>query len=136
MRRLQADFGTSIILITHDMGIVAEMADRVIVMYAGRKVEEGAVADVFESPRHPYTSGLLDALPRLSSAPGPRRRLTEIPGMVPPLTRLPEGCRFAARCPLANQRCVEAYPPFEEKAPGQWAACWESHRLPGRMLPP
>jgi peptide/nickel transport system ATP-binding protein len=135
MRKLQQDFGTSIILITHDMGVVAEMADRAIVMYAGRKVEEGDVDAVFERPRHPYTRGLLDALPRISASPGMTRgRLTEIPGIVPPLTRLPVGCRFSPRCALTTDRCIAAYPPMEEKAHGHSAACWESHRLSERGL--
>ncbi len=131
MKILQDEFGTAIILITHDMGVVAEMADRVIVMYAGRKVEEGNTAALFDHPRHPYTRGLLEARPRMSATPTEvRGRLLEIPGIVPRLTLLPVGCRFAPRCSLAVERCVEQYPPLEEKAPGQLAACWESHRLP------
>jgi len=131
MKTLQDEFGTAIILITHDMGVVAEMADRVIVMYAGRKVEEGDTAALFDHPRHPYTRGLLEARPRMTITPTEvRGRLREIPGIVPPLTRLPVGCRFAPRCPLAVERCVEQYPAFKQKAPGQWAACWESDRLP------
>ncbi len=133
MRKLQDDFGTAIVLITHDMGVVAEVADRVVIMYAGRKVEEGTVADVFEHPRHPYTEGLLGALPKLGRAgPVGSRPLTEIPGIVPALTELPAGCHFADRCRYATDRCRAAYPPMEEKAPRQWAACWESGRLRGR----
>ena len=129
MRRLQDDFGTAIVLITHDMGVVAEMADRVIVMYAGRKIEEGPTAALFDNPCHPYTRGLLLARPRISERPGIGRvRLEEIPGVVPPLTRLPPGCRFAPRCGLRIERCFEQ-PIFDEKAPGQRAACWESDRL-------
>jgi oligopeptide/dipeptide ABC transporter ATP-binding protein len=131
MGELRDQLGTAIVLITHDMGVVAEMADRVIIMYAGRKVEEGPVADIFASPRHPYTRGLLAALPKLGEAgPVGSRRLNEIPGIVPSLTDLPAGCRFAARCTLATDRCRAEYPEFEEKRPGQWAACWESERLP------
>ncbi len=133
LRQLQDEFDTAIILITHDLGVVAEVADRVLVMYAGRKVEEGSVYDIFERPCHPYTRGLLDAQPSLSVLAGtdaaPNARLAEIPGMVPPLTELPAGCHFAPRCALATPRCTEAYPPYEEKAPAQWAACWESQRL-------
>jgi len=130
MRGLQSEFGSAIVLITHDMGVVAEMADQVIVMYAGRKVEEGDVEAIFETPRHPYTRGLLAALPVLgSAAAGKVHRLNEIPGIVPPLTRLPVGCRFAPRCPHATERCRVEYPPFEEKARGHWAACWESERV-------
>jgi peptide/nickel transport system ATP-binding protein len=131
MRDLKAELGSAIILITHDMGVVAEMADRVIVMYAGRKVEEGSVEAIFESPRHPYTKGLLGALPRLGEASRgrPRERLVDIPGFVPSLTNLPEGCRFASRCSLRTGRCQESYPPFERKAEGQWAACFHSEQV-------
>jgi oligopeptide/dipeptide ABC transporter ATP-binding protein len=113
------------------MGVVAEMADRVIVMYCGRKVEEGPVERVFERPRHPYTRGLLAALPQVGAGRGGRARgkLTEIPGLVPSLTNLPPGCRFEPRCPYAAPHCAERYPEVEEKAPGHFAACWESHRL-------
>jgi oligopeptide/dipeptide ABC transporter ATP-binding protein len=129
MRALQAEFGTAIVLITHDMGVVAEMADRVIVMYAGRKVEEAEATALFERPLHPYTRGLLAALPRLGRAgPAGSIRLNEIPGIVPALTDLPEGCRFADRCPLAGEECRAAYPPFEQKAPGRWVACWKAER--------
>ena len=127
MRTLQNEDGTSIILITHDMGVVAEMADRVLVMYAGRVVEEGTAVALFDGPLHPYTRGLLRARPRVSAAPSAMPdRLAEIPGMVPPPTMLPAGCRFGPRCPLAAERCAAEYPPMEEKAPGQSAACWES----------
>jgi peptide/nickel transport system ATP-binding protein len=113
------------------MGVVAEMADRVIVMYAGRMVEEGAVNSIFETPRHPYTLGLLKAIPSLNSLLGEekRSRLVDIPGIVPPLTNLPIGCRFAPRCELVIDQCIAEYPPYEEKAPGQWAACWRSDTI-------
>ena len=131
MRGLQDRFGTAIVLITHDLGVVAEMADHVIVMYAGRKVEEGEVEAIFEAPRHPYTRGLMDALPHLSLMQGQekRERLAEIPGIVPPLTNLPPGCRFAPRCALATERCRAENPPFEEKSRAHWAACWESDKV-------
>lgn len=131
MRKLQADFGTAIILITHDMGVVAEMADRVIVMYAGRMVEESDVNNIFEKPKHPYTLGLLKAIPALETLIGEERRsrLRDIPGIVPSLTNLPPGCRFAPRCELATAHCLLEYPPYEEKVPGQWAACWESEHI-------
>ena len=133
MKDLQERFGTAVVLITHDLGVVAETADRVVVMYAGRKVEEASVFDLFDRPCHPYTRGLLQAIPHLSTLQGTakRDRLSEIPGIVPALTRLPQGCRFAPRCTLASAQCEREYPPFEEKAPGQWAACWHSERLPG-----
>ncbi len=131
LRRLQDEFGTAIILITHDLGVVAEVADRVVVMYAGRKVEEGSVYDIFEHPRHPYTRGLLNAQPGLSGLDGGRRRgrLAEIPGIVPALTELPAGCHFAPRCSLADEHCRREYPPYRHQSAAQWAACWKSDRL-------
>ena len=128
---LRERFGTAVLLITHDLGVVAETADRVVVMYAGRVVEEAPVVELFERPRHPYTRGLLDAIPHLGLLQGENRpeRLREIPGIVPPLTHLPPGCRFAPRCPFATEKCVESYPPFEEKATGHKAACWHSDKL-------
>ena len=135
MAQLQRQLGTALILITHDLGIVAECAQRVIVMYAGRKVEEAAVEAMFASPFHPYTHGLIASIPRLPSMRGKPVELgadlTEIPGVVPALTDLPTGCAFAPRCALADQRCRAEYPPYEEKQPGHWAACWHSGRLAG-----
>ena len=132
---LQRKLDTALILITHDLGIVAETAQRVIVMYAGRKVEEADVEAIFALPLHPYTRGLLESIPRLPSMRGKAAeigaRLTEIPGMVPALTDLPAGCLFAPRCELADQRCRVEYPPYEEKRKGHWAACWHSARLGG-----
>ncbi len=132
---LQRELGTALILITHDLGVVAETAQRVIVMYAGRKVEEAGVEDIFERPQHPYTRGLLDSIPRLPSMSGKPvvagARLTEIPGMVPALVNLPAGCIFAPRCTLADARCAAEFPPYEEKQAGHWAACWHSDRIPG-----
>jgi peptide/nickel transport system ATP-binding protein len=128
---LRERFGTAVLLITHDLGVVAETADRVVVMYAGRVVEEATVDDLFASPRHPYTRGLLGAIPHLGLLQGAARpeTLQEIPGIVPPLTHLPPGCRFAPRCRFATTQCTEAYPPFEEKAPRHKAACWHSDQL-------
>ena len=132
---LQRELGTALILITHDLGIVAETAQRVIVMYAGRKAEEAEVEAIFESPLHPYTRGLIESIPRLPSMrgkPAPAgARLAEIPGMVPALTNLPPGCLFAPRCALADQHCRDTSPPYEQKRPGHWAACWHSDRLAG-----
>ena len=134
---LQRELGTALILITHDLGIVAETAQRVIVMYAGRKVEEADVESLFDLPLHPYTRGLIASIPRLASMRGKAAkagaRLTEIPGMVPALTALPAGCAFAPRCALADERCRAEYPPYVEKQPGHWAACWHSDRLAGRV---
>ena len=132
---LQQKLGTAVILITHDLGVVAETAQRVIVMYAGRKVEEASVDDLFAHPQHPYTHGLMASIPRLAvmlgegeSAPG---RLQEIPGMVPALSDLPPGCAFAPRCAHAEDRCRAAFPAYEEKRPGHWAACWRSREIFG-----
>jgi oligopeptide/dipeptide ABC transporter ATP-binding protein len=134
MRELQDTLGTAIILITHDMGVVAETADRVVVMYAGRKVEEAAVDDLFEHPGHPYTRGLFGSLPNLEVAArsNPRRtRLTEIKGMVPSLADLPQGCSFAPRCAFATDECRAAYPPLRQLRPGHLVACWHAERVMG-----
>ena len=132
---LQHKLGTAVILITHDLGVVAEVAQRVIVMYAGRKVEEAPVEELFARPQHPYTHGLMASIPRLTLMRGEpasnTERLQEIPGMVPALSNLPPGCVFAPRCAHAEKRCRDAYPPYEEKRPGHWAACWRSHELYG-----
>ena len=132
MRALKEKSGAAILLITHDLGVVAEMAERVVVMYAGRKVEEAPVEALFGRPRHPYTRGLLGSVPRLEDAveeESSRKRLAEIPGVVPSLREEMHGCTFAPRCPHAQARCREAYPPLEEKAPGHWVACWEADRI-------
>jgi peptide/nickel transport system ATP-binding protein len=132
---LQQKLGTAVILITHDLGVVAETAHRVIVMYAGRKVEEAPVEDLFAQPLHPYTRGLLQSIPRLGlmrgEGPSGGERLQEIPGMVPALSNLPQGCAFAPRCRYAVDLCREQYPAYEEKRPGHWAACWRSHEIAG-----
>ncbi|HEX5507239.1 MAG TPA: ABC transporter ATP-binding protein [Pseudolabrys sp.] len=132
---LQNKLGTAVILITHDLGVVAETAHRVIVMYAGRKVEEAPVEELFARPQHPYTHGLMASIPRLALMRGekedPAARLQEIPGMVPALTDLPAGCVFAPRCAHAEDRCQRAFPPYEKKRAGHWAACWRSHELYG-----
>jgi oligopeptide/dipeptide ABC transporter ATP-binding protein len=127
MRELRQTFGTAMILITHDMGVVAENADRVLVMYAGRKVEEAAVDDLFERPAHPYTRGLLDSIPYLDAGSNARRtgsRLNEIKGMVPVLSRLPPGCSFAPRCGQATERCLTEFPPLRTVRRGHTVACW------------
>ena len=124
MAELKRRIGAAIILITHDLGVVAEVAERVMVMYAGRKVEEAAVADLFRAPRHPYTLGLLGAVPRLgSSLAGSETRLAEIPGTVPSLKRRIVGCVFAGRCPRVTELCRQVAPALEPKAPGHLAAC-------------
>jgi peptide/nickel transport system ATP-binding protein len=124
MRDLKRRVGAAIILITHDLGVVAEVAERVMVMYAGRKVEEATVGDLFLTPRHPYTRGLLGAVPKLgSSVIGEEGRLAEIPGLVPSLKQRIDGCVFASRCPLATELCREVSPPLELKAASHSAAC-------------
>ena len=130
---LQRELGTALILITHDLGVVAETAQRVIVMYAGRKVEQASVEAIFDRPMHPYTRGLLDSVPHLTSISGDEapEHLNEIPGMVPALSNLPQGCAFAPRCKFADDQCTAQYPPFERKGDGHWAACWHSDRLGG-----
>ena len=134
MRELRRKTGAAIVLITHDLGVVAEMAERVVVMYAGRKVEEAPVAELFAHPLHPYTRGLLDSIPKLGAGSreggaGRRTRLAEIAGTVPSLSEPIVGCAFAPRCSYATTRCHEDSPPLEEKSSGHFAACWESERL-------
>ena len=132
MRELQDTLGTAIILITHDMGVVAETADRVVVMYAGRKVEEANVDDLFDNPGHPYTLGLLGSIPNVDAAArsaARRARLSEIKGMVPSLFNLPAGCSFAARCGHATDQCRAETPALEQHRPGHWVACWHADRL-------
>ena len=124
MTDLKRRVGAAIILITHDLGVVAEIAERVMVMYAGRKVEEAPVAELFRSPRHPYTRGLLSAVPKLgSSLAAAQTRLAEIPGVVPSLKQRIAGCIFASRCAFARDLCRRVAPALEEKAPAHFAAC-------------
>ncbi|MBV9833227.1 MAG: ABC transporter ATP-binding protein [Alphaproteobacteria bacterium] len=132
MRELQETTGTAIILITHDMGVVAENADRVVVMYAGRKVEEAPAKDLFDNPGHPYTKGLLGSIPHLDAAARKiktRPRLNEIKGMVPSLFNLPAGCSFAPRCGFATDQCTRVVPPLAEHKPGHFVACWHADKL-------
>ena len=118
---LQSRFGMALLLITHDLGVVAEQADDVVILYAGRIVEEAPVEQIFAAPLHPYTRGLLDSLPRIGA--DRLERLRPIPGTVPPLTRLPSGCRFRDRCSWAIDDCAAIDPPLEEKTAGHTAAC-------------
>jgi peptide/nickel transport system ATP-binding protein len=132
MADLKRRTGTAIILITHDLGVVAEFAQRVMVMYAGRKVEEAPVVELFRTPRHPYTQGLIGAVPKLgSSLEGEATRLAEIPGIVPSLKQRIQGCVFAGRCPRATEICRQVAPMLESKAPGHMAAC---HHAPKQAL--
>jgi peptide/nickel transport system ATP-binding protein len=127
MRELKTRLGSAIVLITHDLGVVAEMAERVMVMYAGRKVEETSVREIFANPLHPYTRGLLGSVPKLGSSlrdqePG-GSKLAEIPGLVPSLREKLTGCAFAGRCPMVTSLCRERAPALEAKAPGHEVAC-------------
>ncbi|MBO0848533.1 MAG: ABC transporter ATP-binding protein [Pseudonocardia sp.] len=118
LRQLRRELGTAVLLITHDLGVVADIADRVVVMYAGHEVERGEVQALFQRPQHPYTIGLLGAVPRPGGA-----RLTEIPGLVPVLRETPAACVFAPRCARAQDDCMAEMPPVRETGAGQFAAC-------------
>jgi peptide/nickel transport system ATP-binding protein len=128
MLELKGRFGAAVMLITHDLGVVAETCQRVIVMYAGRKVEEAPVLDLFDRPMHPYTRGLLASIPsrRIEKT---ARRLQEIPGIVPSLREPIPGCPFAPRCGFATDQCRSEAPDFREHAGGHWAACWHVDRV-------
>jgi len=136
MRDLKIRVGAAILLITHDLGVVAEVADRVVVMYAGRKVEEAPVRALLRAPRHPYTAGLLGAVPKLGSSVSgaPAQKLAEIKGTVPSLREPISGCAFAPRCALAEDRCRRDAPPLDRVGDGHLAACWRSDAV-GRGLP-
>ena len=130
MRELKQKIDAAIVLITHDLGVVAEMAQRVVVMYAGRKAEEAPVRQLFHRPLHPYTKGLLNSVPRLGATlAGERASLAEIPGTVPSLKEMIPGCPFEARCTFATDLCRREMPQFEEKEPGHFAACFHSDRV-------
>jgi oligopeptide/dipeptide ABC transporter ATP-binding protein len=128
LRELQERVGMSILLITHDLGVIAESASRVLVMYAGEIVEEAPVQTLFDAPHHPYTEGLLAAVPRLGEA---RDRLAVIPGTVPSAAAWPTGCRFRERCPYAWDRCAAEHPPLYTIGEGQWSRCHLAEE-PGR----
>ncbi len=123
MADLKHRIGTAILLITHDLAVVAQTADRVVVMYAGRVVEDASVFDLFENPRHPYTRGLLASIPKLSTD-DERQRMEGIPGSVPPVGARPPGCTFAPRCTLAIDKCRQSVPPLGAVSPTHKAACW------------
>src|SRR5579863_2171428 len=130
MRDLKQRLGSAIMLITHDLGVVAEMAQRVVVMYAGRKVEEASVNEIFAHPLHPYTQGLLGAVPKLGSSlhEGGRSKLAEIPGLVPSLRKPIVGCAFAGRCPMVTDLCRKVAPAIESKEPGHLVPCHHAER--------
>ncbi|HEU4340366.1 MAG TPA: ABC transporter ATP-binding protein [Candidatus Binatia bacterium] len=122
MKELQGKMGMALLLITHDLGVVAEQADDVAIMYAGKIVERAATGAIFARPLHPYTRGLLNSLPGTGAKK--KKRLDAIPGVVPSPLRLPSGCRFRDRCPSAQAVCADAEPPLVEKERGHWAACY------------
>jgi len=122
--RLKAEIGTSVMLITHDLGLIAESARKVVVLYAGTVFEYAEVRTIFASPCHPYTVGLMASMPRLDGKPGRVARLDAIPGTVPPLYSLPAGCRFSDRCPLVMDICRREEPALKETAPDHYVRCW------------
>jgi peptide/nickel transport system ATP-binding protein len=132
MRTLQRETGTAVILITHDLGVVAEVADEVAVMYAGRIVERAPVRALFDAPQHPYTVGLLGSVPRLDVA---RARLASIEGQLPNPLRRPAGCQFAERCPFAVDQCRAEAPPLAAVGSAHQAACWRAPLDPDALLP-
>jgi len=121
MKELQAQTGMAIIFITHDLGVVAELCDEVVVMYAGRAVEQADVFELFDHPRHPYTHGLMSSIPRLEDEP--KSLLKTIKGQVPALHEMPAGCRFSNRCPHATDLCISAIPAVEQLNPRHHVAC-------------
>jgi peptide/nickel transport system ATP-binding protein len=134
MLELKERLDTAIVLITHDLGVVAETAQRALVMYSGLKVEEAPVAELFRNPVHPYTRGLINSIPRRTAAgrrTNIRGKLQEIPGIVPSLIEDVPGCAFAPRCNFAVERCTRERPPLEVHGSGHLAACWEAERVSG-----
>jgi peptide/nickel transport system ATP-binding protein/oligopeptide transport system ATP-binding protein len=136
LRDLQQRLGMAILIITHDLGVIAELVDEVVVMYAGKIVESAPVQQLFDDPQHPYTIGLLGSIPRLDVQ---RERLATIEGSVPSPASQPVGCRFAPRCPFADARCRTDEPPLRELGPGHLAACWRApveHCMPAPAMEP
>jgi peptide/nickel transport system ATP-binding protein len=134
IKKLQKEFHTALILITHDLGVVAETCDNVAVMYAGRIIEEGSSEDIFNHPKHPYTKGLLNSVPHFETigsaqTNGRRKRLETIPGIVPSLADLPQGCRFQARCSYVSEECRKVDPPLTTIEKDHKSACY--HPVPG-----
>jgi oligopeptide/dipeptide ABC transporter ATP-binding protein len=120
--------GSAVMLITHDLGVVAELCERVVVMYAGKVMEVAYAYDLFNNPAHPYTAGLLQAIPRLDEN---RQRLYIIPGTIPNPSRMPPGCRFHPRCEFAEEQCIIEEPPLVSPKPGQWVSCWRVSNVTG-----
>jgi oligopeptide/dipeptide ABC transporter ATP-binding protein len=124
MQNLKDEFKTAIVLITHDLGVIAEMASRVVVMYAGKVVEEAPVKELFKDPRHPYTRGLLGSIPIIGRKEQTGRRLQEITGIVPSPAKMPQGCRFHPRCDKAMDRCHRQEPPMIRLGRHRRVNCW------------
>jgi oligopeptide/dipeptide ABC transporter ATP-binding protein len=124
INRLKQEKGMSLILITHDLGVIAETVKHVAVMYTGRIVEYTDVLSLFADPKHPYTEGLLNSIPRLEEAALKKERLEAIPGMVPNLMNLPRGCKFCERCKYAFEKCADKEPELKEVSPGHRVRCW------------
>jgi oligopeptide/dipeptide ABC transporter ATP-binding protein len=135
MLRLKEEVETAVVLITHDLGIIAEMASRVVVMYAGKVMEEAPVKELFKDPRHPYTRGLLGSIPVIGRKAQTGRRLQEIPGVVPSLLRMPQGCRFHPRCPEAINLCRELEPPMVGLGEHRRVNCWLGVENPEKEAP-
>jgi oligopeptide/dipeptide ABC transporter ATP-binding protein len=135
MLRLKEEVETAVVLITHDLGIIAEMASRVVVMYAGKVMEEAPVKELFKDPRHPYTRGLLGSIPVIGRKAQTGRRLQEIPGVVPSLLRMPQGCRFHPRCPETIDICREQEPPMVSLGEYRRVNCWLEVEKRGKEAP-
>jgi len=127
MKKMQKEFGMAIMFITHDLGVIAELCDYVVVMYAGKIVEKGTVGEIFKKPRHPYTKGLLESIPRLETPP--KTKLPIIDGIVPDLFNLPQGCRFANRCKFATQICQTDHPELKEVMNNHFVACYNKDKV-------
>lgn len=127
MKKMQEEFGMAIMFITHDLGVIAELCDYVVVMYAGKIVEKGTVQEIFKKPRHPYTKGLLESIPRLENTP--KTQLPIIEGIVPDLFNLPQGCRFANRCNYATDHCQNGHPELEEVLSNHYVACYNKDKV-------
>ena len=132
MKSLTTEFGVALIVITHNLGVVARYADRVNIMYAGKIIERGSALEIYSNPRHPYTVGLLKSVPRLDQ---PRKsKLEPIEGQPPDLVNLPPGCAFRARCRWAIDKCATDLPPLMQTGDGHWSACWQSDLLGASAL--
>ncbi|HET9200267.1 MAG TPA: oligopeptide/dipeptide ABC transporter ATP-binding protein, partial [Dehalococcoidia bacterium] len=130
LARLSKEFGTAVIIITHNLGVVARYADRVNVMYAGRVIETGSADELYSNPRHPYTLGLLKSVPRLDQLR--KDKLDPIEGVPPDMVNLPPGCPFFPRCSFRSDKCREEYPPMVEVGPEHTAACWHTDQTAGQ----